>query len=334
MNNRSPTIRFYILLCEEYSQLSLTILQALLQEANQLLELPRYQLRLVSCQSQSATVHRECTAVTSAVVDETVQWLTAEQLTVMPPAPCDVVLVLGGAAINTLLPESLATVVKRHRRRGGLLVAVASAVNALARCGVLAGERASCFVEHQQQLAELYPNIRFNGNLFTFSGSVLSCAGGMATLDMLFELIDRFTPAIHDALCVRMALEHPRPGTVAQKTTLHFRYSGLGPYLVDAIELMEANIDEVLSIEEIARHCCISKRQLERLFRRHLACSPRQFYLQLRLKRARHRILNSHCPVLDVAFACGFSTTAHFSRCYKAQFGVSPREDRQLSLAG
>ncbi len=51
--------------------------------------------------------------------------------------------------------------------------------------------------------------------------------------------------------------------------------------------LMEANIEEPLSLDEVADYVGISRRQLERLFNRYLHCAPSRYYLELRLSRAR-----------------------------------------------
>lgn len=307
---------FCFLLCDGYSRLSLTMMLEMLQEANRILGSDKYQVTIVSDNA----------------------WGVPGMLDVMPlaqlsdQAEFDVVAVIGGANLSVGCSIEAEICLRRQQRRGCCLIAVESGVRVLAQAGMLKGRSVSCFVGHLKYLSDLYPDVSFNTNIFSNSGGVFSCAGGVSTADMLFELIERFTPSIYEELCVRMALDRPRSGTVQQRNMVHRRYSGLGQSLIDAIELMEANIDEVLSIDEVATHSGVSKRQLERLFKRHLNLSPSQFYLQLRLKRARNRILNTTNPVLDVAFSCGFVAPTHFSRAYKAYFGVSPKKDRQLLM--
>ena len=70
-------------------------------------------------------------------------------------------------------------------------------------------------------------------------------------------------------------------------------------------------------------------RQLDRLFRRHFDCTPGQYYLKLRLETARDLLRRTNRPVLDVAIACGFASTSHFTKCYRERYNCTPTEERQ-----
>ena len=91
---------------------------------------------------------------------------------------------------------------------------------------------------------------------------------------------------------------------------------------------MEATLEEPLTLGQLATQVGLSKRQLERLFRQYLKCTPARYYIELRLKRARMLLEQTSMPVTDVAIACGFISASHFSRCYREYFGKSPRMER------
>jgi transcriptional regulator GlxA family with amidase domain len=99
--------------------------------------------------------------------------------------------------------------------------------------------------------------------------------------------------------------------------------------LIKVAQLMEENIEKPLSLDEIASATVLSRRQIERLFKRHLNCVPKRYYLQLRLRRARELLLQTSMPIIDITTACGFQSPPHFSRCYRAQFGCPPSAERQ-----
>ncbi|MFB3095292.1 MAG: helix-turn-helix domain-containing protein, partial [Candidatus Acidiferrales bacterium] len=63
------------------------------------------------------------------------------------------------------------------------------------------------------------------------------------------------------------------------------------PKLMEAVALMEANLEEPMSLDELAQHVRLSRRQLERLFQKHLSCVPTRYYLDLRLAKARQLLL-------------------------------------------
>jgi transcriptional regulator GlxA family with amidase domain len=105
------------------------------------------------------------------------------------------------------------------------------------------------------------------------------------------------------------------------------------PRLNDALQLMEANIEDPLATDEIAGLVGISRRQLERLFRQYLGAMPSKYYLNLRLAKARTQLQRTSKSVVQISLASGFASAAHFSNAYRDRFGVTPREERRNWIA-
>ena len=91
---------------------------------------------------------------------------------------------------------------------------------------------------------------------------------------------------------------------------------------------MERSIEQPLLPEQLAAEAGVSKRQLERLFRRWLQTSPTRYYMELRLNLARTLLSQTSVPVTDIALRCGFTSPGHFSERFRATVGVSPRTFR------
>jgi transcriptional regulator GlxA family with amidase domain len=105
---------------------------------------------------------------------------------------------------------------------------------------------------------------------------------------------------------------------------------GLGqPQLIEAVSLMEANLEEPLALDELARYVLVSRRQLERLFKQYLNCAPTRYYLRLGLTRAWQFLLQTTMPIADVTLVCGFVSAPHFSNCYRDLCGVPPSQERR-----
>ncbi len=94
----------------------------------------------------------------------------------------------------------------------------------------------------------------------------------------------------------------------------------------------KSNLEEPLSPSLLAKQAGLSTRQLERLFRRYLDRSPKRYYLELRLKKARSLLLQTDMSVINVALACGFSSPSHFSKCYRAFYGRTPYRERGIPV--
>lgn len=170
-------------------------------------------------------------------------------------------------------------------------------------------------------------------HLFEIDGAHLSCCGGAASLDFSLTLIEILFGAdlqaqIKETLCV----DRVRGKEERQRVALQARFGALQPKLSEAVTLMETNLEEPLSTDDIASLVGLSRRQLERLFKQYLGSLPSRYYLELRLQRARHLLIETHHSIVQVGLMCGFSSGSHFSTAFGALFGNTPREERQRKL--
>ena len=99
-----------------------------------------------------------------------------------------------------------------------------------------------------------------------------------------------------------------------------------------AYDLLHAvHVDDAyanLALPEILDRAGLSTRQLERLFRRYLNRSPKRYYMELRLQKARNLLMQTDMSVINVALACGFASPSHFSKCYRAHYDTTPYRER------
>lgn len=199
----------------------------------------------------------------------------------------------------------------------------------LACAGLLDGHRCTIHWEDMDALLDRFPRLVVSSKLYEVDRNRASCSGGIAPVEMMIHLIGLGGGhKIASAVAELMIYERRGPDE-RQKTALRDVAASSHPKLVEAIKLMECNIEEPLTMEEIATHMQFSARQLERLFRETLNCTPRQYYLQLRLERARQLLTRTNRPIADIVMACGFVSFAHFSQRYHAGFGISPSADRR-----
>ena len=110
------------------------------------------------------------------------------------------------------------------------------------------------------------------------------------------------------------------------------RYGTTDQTIIDAIEVMENRIADLLKLSEIAKIVGVSKRQINRLFRDKLKKSTMTFYRDLRLEKARSLLTSSSLSVTQIALATGFSNSAHFSNAYSEHYKHSPSTLRRMLL--
>ena len=92
-----------------------------------------------------------------------------------------------------------------------------------------------------------------------------------------------------------------------------------------AIDFVVANLDRAHRLDEMAEAACFSPFHFHRIFKAVVGETPNQFVKRLRLERAVS--IMTHEPnrsLTDVAFACGFASSADFSRSFKQRYGSPP----------
>ncbi|MEL7348878.1 MAG: helix-turn-helix domain-containing protein, partial [Pseudomonadota bacterium] len=119
-----------------------------------------------------------------------------------------------------------------------------------------------------------------------------------------------------------------------QRLSVPARIGVRHPKLIEIIHRMEQSTEEPISPAELARDVGMSTRQLERLFRRYLNRSPKRYYMEMRLEKARGLLMQTNLSVINVALACGFTSPSHFSKCYRAHFGRTPYRERGAPHSG
>lgn len=210
-----------------------------------------------------------------------------------------------------------------------LLGGIGTGAFLLARAGLLRGHRATVDWPYAALLAEAHPETIVSSHVFESDRRRLSCAGGHAAFDlMLHHLGETQGPERVAALLAAVGSDRSRGPGEPQRASITARIGGGQPKLSEAVALMEANLQEPLAAEDIARLVGVSRRQLERLFKQHLGSLPSRYYLDMRLARARHLLQQTSGSVLQIGLACGFSSGPHFSNAYRAHFGLTPREQR------
>src|SRR5215813_6243344 len=104
---------------------------------------------------------------------------------------------------------------------------------------------------------------------------------------------------------------------------------GLGPARLRTIrELVQAKIEDELTLVEMAQSVELSPAHFSRMFRKSTGETPHQFVLRNRIERAKEMLREAEMRILDVAMACGFKTQQHFARVFRRICGASPNEYR------
>lgn len=245
----------------------------------------------------------------------------------------DAVFVLGPNPIPRRGSGEIVRWLRQLATRGIVLGGIDTGSYYLAKAGLLNGYRCTIHWEDRETLLEEFPQLHVSRRLFEVDRDRFTCSGGVSPLDMMTFILRRPPGSRELAQQVSdLLVAHQRSHDENQSLPLRYRYANIPSVVLDALELMENNVEEPLTPGEIADYLKISRRQLERLFQVHLQTSPARKYLDIRLANARLSVLRTNRRIDEIALSCGFLTSAHFITKYRELYGKTPQSERSAVL--
>lgn len=241
----------------------------------------------------------------------------------------------GGDPGNWVETDRLFSPLRRLSRLGVRLGAISSGAYVLAAAGLLDNRDFTIHWEHAPVLREAYPDLSPRQARYVIDGDRITCGGGVAPLDMMHALIAermgaQFASRVSDWYLHTAIADpsDPQRGSVAERFGTH------NPTVLAALEKMEATIENPLDREAMARFLSVSARHLDRLFTKHAHTGYLEAYRRIRLDHARRLIEQSPLAIAEIAFATGFSSTAHFSQVFRSHYGRTPSSLRASRSPG
>jgi AraC family transcriptional regulator len=105
---------------------------------------------------------------------------------------------------------------------------------------------------------------------------------------------------------------------------------GLPKYkLHQAIDYIQANLDQKLSLDAIAHHLTMSVYYFCELFKQSMGIAPYKYVLQQRVERAKLLLKDEERAIVDIALKCGFANQAHLNKHFRKFTGIKPKAYRQ-----
>ena len=307
--------RFVFVLIDNFTMLSFASALESLRIANRMADKELYSWTLVSETGETVT----CSAGTTFSVDSGLDELNRD----------DTILVCGGIDVQVASTRKLQGWLRREARKGLMVGGLCTAAFTLAKAGLLDGKKATIHWENSDSFSEEFDEVELTKSVFVIDGSRMTTAGGTSSIDLMLKIIaDDHGEELANAVADQLIYSSIRTDQDTQRLSVPTRIGVRHPKLSQVIQMMEANIEEPISPSLLAKNVGMSTRQLERLFRRYLNRSPKRYYMELRLQKARNLLMQTDMSVINVALACGFASPSHFSKCYRAHYDTTPYRER------
>ena len=241
----------------------------------------------------------------------------------------DSIFVIGPNPIPNKGYEEITRWLRQKAAQGVTLGGIDTGSYYLAKAGLLNGYRCTIHWEDRETLIEEFPKLIVSTRLFEIDRDRCTCSGGVSPLELMTSLLCRAPGNRELAQQVsNLLISQQRSLDENQTLPIRYRYANMPDILLEALEIMESNVEDPLTPNEISDYLKISLRQLERQFQKFVKTSPSRKYLEIRLAQARLSVLRTNRRIDEIAQACGFSSSTHFITRYNEVYGNTPQAER------
>lgn len=238
------------------------------------------------------------------------------------------VVIPGWPVDRTDIPQQLSVSLRALHARGGRLIAICGGSFLLAELGLLDGKQATTHWQYSERFQQRFPKVDYQGDvLYTYSKQLFTSAGSSAGMDLCLHIVRHdFGHRIANKVARRLVMSPYRAGGQAQFVDLPINYQTTR--LGDALNWALINLSKDISIDELAKQACMSRRSFDRQFRSTMAISPKQWLIQLRIHHACELLESSDYDIEQIANETGFDKAINLRHHFKLQKGVSPSQYR------
>jgi transcriptional regulator GlxA family with amidase domain len=248
----------------------------------------------------------------------------------------DTVLVVGyDSAVHRPPPATVLVALREAAANGARIGSVCVGTFALGHAGLLDRRRCTTHWAAADDLARQFPAAQVSPDaLYVEDGPILTSAGAAAGLDLCLHIVRTDHGAEAAAELARWGVAAPhRDGGQAQFIRRPVS-SGLGTSTAATREWALQNLDQPLTVTDLATHACCGERTLSRRFLAETGQTPKQWLITARLQRARELLEITDLPIEQVAQKAGFPSAGALRDCFGAGLATTPTAYRRTFTAG
>ena len=245
-------------------------------------------------------------------------------------AAADVSFVVAGFKPSNIHAPKLLKWLDRQAKAERIIGGITNGAFLLAQSDLLDGYAATVHWEDFSSFCTLNPRVHARYQRFVIDRNRMTCSGGTATLDMFIEIVrkDRGNELALRVSRQMLLQDYSMPGELESPMAFDGSHH-FSPRVQRALSLLEAGVEQRMTVTGLATRVGLSRRELLRVFRRETGKTPQEVLSQRRLERAQSLVLHSHLPIAAISSAVGYSSQSHLTTCYRKFYGTTPALHRR-----
>lgn len=201
----------------------------------------------------------------------------------------------------------------------------------LAATGILDNRKATTHWEKCDSLQKRFPVVKTDANsIFVKDGNVYTSAGISSGMDLALALVEEdYGKTLAVDVARQMVLYLKRPGSQSQySTVLNYQKTDYQP-VVEACEWIQENLQQVVTVENLAALVLMSPRNFARVFHRETGITPARYIERLRIEAACRYLVDTSLSLKEIAALCGLGSYDNMRKVFVKHIRISPADYRR-----
>ena len=238
----------------------------------------------------------------------------------------DLLFAMPSYGFKELTTPALCSALRQAEQRTKTMVGFDTGAWLFAAAGLLDGKKATIHSAILEEFSEHFLSVSVKSDRLVIDENFMTCGGAMAAFDLALHLIGIQYGAIlkHDVEAFFLYQNEPPDLADHQK-------NARSTLVRRALKTMDDNLENSLTIQQIAQRLNTNVKELQRRFSRSLGMTPAQVQRLKKLNHAKTLLLSTQMPITEIAVRCGYENSSAMTRAFKQKFGSSPLSYRLQS---
>ncbi len=235
----------------------------------------------------------------------------------------------GDMALAVAKNKNLVPWINEQYSKGAEVASLCVGAFLLGATGLLDGKKCSTHWGFTNEFKEMYPAVDVvDGSIVTEENSVYSSGGANSYWNLLLHLVEKYTNRETAILASKyFAIDIDRDSQAAF-AMFKGQKDHADAEIKNAQEYIEKNIEEKITIDELAALGAMGRRSFERRFKEATSNTVLEYIQRIKIEAAKRQFENSRKNISEVMYGVGYTDTKAFRDLFKKITGLTPIEYR------
>lgn len=219
--------------------------------------------------------------------------------------------------------------IKKQHKKGAEVVSLCVGAFMLAETGLLDGRKCSTHWQAADEFREMFPAVDLvTDKIITEEDGIYTSGGATSYWNLLLYLVEKFTDRETAILTSKIFAIDIKRDSQSQFMIFKGQRTHADEDVKKAQKFIENNFQEKFTVDELSAECAISRRSLERRFKKATSNTVSEYIQRVKIEAAKKSFETSRKNISEVMFDVGYTDTKAFRGIFKRITGMTPFDYR------